>query len=639
MAQPKKQIKKAEAAKIVKPKKESIPFPWIAVGVVFVLTILAYLPAFKAEFVIWDDDEYVLGNTLIRSFSNFKEMLVVPFQGNHHPLTLLSLAFNYSISGLEPWSYHLFNIILHLLNIYLVYLFTSRLSKENKIISVTTALLFAIHPMHVESVAWVSERKDVLYGFFFLLGLISYLKYVDAEKSYNKQKNLGSYSLSILWLLLSLASKPAAVIFPLALFTIDFLRKRQLSLKLILEKIPHLVLGAVFGWLTLHAQQTLGATQGVTIFNVGTKLLFSFYGYMMYFIKMIFPVGLATFYPFPALNESLPVAYYIAPVFFLVTVVACVFTWKKYPEITFGFAFYLINLLLILQFVVVGSAIIADRYTYIPYIGLFYIIGWLLDKGQKKISISPYIPLGIVGLLLSVVTYRQVDTWSNSHALWDNAIKNCPSATAYSQRGRLARDEGDSDKAFAYFNEAIKLNKESAGAFCSRGAIYFERNQDSLALLDYNYALSLNPNDAPTLSNRASLYGKQQKHDLALIDLRKALKIKPDYPLAVQTYAFESFMTNDFQTAKIYFEKSIAQNPSNAQFYYGLGLCYQRLGKDILAIEPFTKAIELSQNPSYYLLRSHSYFASGNIEAARRDALQAQLKVPVPPEYLAQLGI
>ena len=193
----------------------------LTVGVILGVTLLAFLPVLGADFVNWDDGDYSYENKFITNLFN-PEIWTRTVQGNYHPLTMFSMAINYAISGTNAWSYHLFNLLFHLINCVLVFRLAHLLFNKNNFIALVTAILFAIHPVHVESVAWVSERKDVLYGMFFLLGLISYVKYVDDHSKKH-------YVLAMLFMLLSLLSKPAAVIFPVALFSIDFLRSRKFN--------------------------------------------------------------------------------------------------------------------------------------------------------------------------------------------------------------------------------------------------------------------------------------------------------------------------------------------------------------------------------------------------------------------------
>jgi hypothetical protein len=205
------------------------------------------------------------------------------------------------------------------------------LSNKNTLIAFVTAILFGIHPMHVESVAWVTERKDVLYGLFFIAGLISYTKYADTGS--RKQ-----YVITLVFLVLALLSKSAAVIFPLVLFCIDIFRKRKLTMKLIAEKIPFFILALIMGLITFMAQKEKGAIDTYT-FSIGTRILMGFYGIMMYFIKMIIPINLSPFYPYAPINESLPTEYYLSLLFFIVLGVVCIYSWKKNRVAAFGILF------------------------------------------------------------------------------------------------------------------------------------------------------------------------------------------------------------------------------------------------------------------------------------------------------------
>jgi tetratricopeptide (TPR) repeat protein len=616
----------------VRPQAASKDYSLWFLGFILLLTFIAYLPALKAGFVNWDDDDYVVNNLLIRSFSNLKQMITMSVQGNYHPLTILSLAFNYSVSGQNPWSYHLLNLLFHLLNIYLVYHFASRLSKS-AIVATTTALLFALHPMHVESVAWVSERKDVLYTFFFLLGLLSYLKYV-------RQKSQKHYALSLLWFLLSLASKPAAIIFPMVLFTLDFFTRRKVSLKLFTAKVPFFLFAALVAFLTATAQKTVGATDTANAFTLGNRIFFAFYGYMMYFIKMLVPLNLVAFYPLPPVNQSLPVVYLLSPLFFVATVALCAATWKKYPVVTFGFAFYLVNLLLVLQFFVIGSAVIADRYTYVPYIGLFFLIGWLLDYRFKTKPATAYSIIAGVGVILMFCSYQQASTWESSETLWDNAIKKLPSERAYVNRATLMRKGENTSLAISYYNEAIKLNKLAFTAYCNRGNIYSDMGKDSLALADYSHVLSMKPDFVPALDNRGGLYSHLAKYDLALIDLNYALKLSPDYKTAYKNRAVVYQGMKDYENANRDFQSYLRYEPSDAEIYNAIGVCYQHLAKFDQSLQPFNDAIRLNNSPVYYLNRSFSWNAMGNLDKAREDALLAKQRgLALPPSYASRLGI
>jgi tetratricopeptide (TPR) repeat protein len=604
------------------------------IGLALLFTLIAYIPSFTADFVSWDDGDYVTNNLFIRSFSNFNDFFTTPVQGNYHPLTMMSLALNYAISGDDAWSYHVLNILLHMLNIFLVYRFILTLSKGNNFIAFTVAMLFGIHPMHVESVAWVAERKDVLYSFFFLLGLIYYLKYIEKPVKENYFIVLGLF-------ILSLASKPAAITFPLALFTIDFYRNRKFTKMIILEKIPLFVFSAIFIFLAVHGQTNVGAVDTAHVFGIGSRLLFATFAYMMYFLKMIVPINLAPLYPFPAINESLPLPYFLSPLFFIATVILCYVTWRKNREITFGFAFFLVNLLLILQLKIVGSAVIADRYTYIPYIGLFFIIGWLLNKGRLlNISFNPNAIVISVGIIFTIVSYNQAATWHSNETLWTNAVSSHPSATALINRAIELRKAGKRDEALALYNTALKMNKQAYEGFFNRGNIYFDMNQDSLALKDYNMSLSIKPDYAPTYDNRGALYAKEGRNDIAIADLNKALSLDPNYKQSYKNRAVTYMNMQHYEDAINDFTKFLKYEPKNADIYSSIGVCYQYLGKYDLSLEPFNKAIDINPQGIFYLNRSYTYNALHKINEAQSDARTARSKgYAVPPEYAKHIGI
>jgi len=626
---------KQPQAGTVKQKKSTpsrkINIPWWVLPVILLITFLAFLPALRAGFVLWDDPDYINKDFFIRSSSNFSLLLTTSIQGNHHPLTMLSLFLNYAISGDNAWSYHLLNLLLHLLNCFLVFRLALLLSK-NLVIAFTTAILFGIHPLHVESVAWVSERKDVLYGLFFIAGLISYTKYADTGSK--KQ-----YLLTNLFLIRSLLSKPAAVIFPVALFCIDFLRKRKLNFKLVAEKIPFFIFALIMGIITVLAQKEAGAT-GDEHFGMGTLILFGFYGIMMYVIKMIAPFSLSPFYPFPPINEKLPPPYYIAPLFFLGLIILIFATWKKNRAIGFGISFYLVNLLLVLQVFSVGSAVIADRYTYIPYIGLFYAIGWLIDRfARGNIIKAAYIVIPL-SLIFAAFTFKQSTIWFDGETMWKQAVKVAPSSRGYSALGVLARKKNNNDLALEYYNEAIKINLIDNEAFSNRGNIYFDQNKLDLAYSDYRKALELKPDYYPTLDNLGALFAIRQQYDSSLRYLDSAIKVKPDYKPAFRNRGLTYMKLNRNADAIKDFEKVLQFEPGAADMYNTIGICYRLLGKFQEALVAINKAIQLNTDPHFYMNRSYAYFGLKNNEQAKADALKArQGGITIEANYARSIGI
>jgi len=601
------------------------------VPVILGITFIAFLPVLHAGFVSWDDGEYVLQNTALKN-GDLRAVLMTPMQGNFHPLTMFTLFLNYLISGEQAWSYHLLNLVLHLINCFLVFRLAMSLSKGNATISFATAILFGIHPVHVESVAWVSERKDVLYGVFFLAALISYTKYVDT-------KSRSQYWLAALWFGLSLLSKPSAVIFPLAILCVDLLRARRLNSKLLAEKIPFFALSLAMGLATYLAQQKAGSFGKIYIAPIN-KILYGFYGIMMYIVKLIAPVNLSVFYPFPPLNVKLPLEYYIAPVFFIALAFAFYYFLKRNRVIAFGILFYLVNLLLVLQFLPVGSAVIAQRYAYIPYIGLFFIVGWIIDRLARHNAVKAYRIIFPVALLLSVLTWQQATTWYSSATLWDQAIKTQPSAKAYAIRAMLLRKEKNYDLAIDYFNRAIHLDTRDYELYSNRGNVYFDLRKPELAINDYRKALSMKPDFPEALDNMGAQFAILGRYDSAVKYATQAIRIKPDYKQAYSNRALTYMKLNRYEEAIKDWEKFLQFEPDAADVYNTIGSCYQAMGKYKESLVPINKAISMNPDAIFYLNRAYSYNGLKDLDAARKDAAFAkQHGAQIPNDLARSLGL
>ena len=605
---------------------------WMIPAVV-ILTFIVYIPNLNAGFVNWDDPDYVVDNLLIRDLANIGTIVKTPIQGNYHPLTMLSLAINYAMTGLDAWSYHLFNIVLHIFNSVLAFNLAFKLSRGSSIIAFTTALLFALHPMHVESVAWVTERKDVLYSFFFLLGLISYTRYVD-------ENNKRQLWFAVIYFILSLASKPAAVIFPLALLTIDILRERRINFRLLLEKTPFWLLAILMGVLTFLAQQEKGAV-GSHSFDTGTKILMGFYGIMMYLVKMIVPFKMATFYPYHSINVALPAEYYIAPLVSIGLLALILLTWKRNRVFAFGILFFIVNLLLVLQFLPVGSAIIADRYTYLPYFGMFFILGWLLNKYTKGNIVKASYFIVPVGIILAFITYNQVQVWQSSATLWDHAIKVAPSSRAYNNRALILKnEEGNLQRAAEYYTMAVSINAADHEAYTNRGNIYFQTQQYDQAKADYLKALSVKPDYNVAHDNLGALYASIQKYDSALHHLNISIQLQPEYFPPYKNRALCYIVTNQHALAIPDYEFYLKSKPDDADVWNALGSTYRQVGKSQEAINAITKAISLKQTPDFYYNRSITYLGMQMLEQAKADALAARQRgYQLNPDFARSLGI
>lgn len=612
---------KAKLPKVLEPGLAPVKRLMPAIWAIIVLILLAYIPAFDADFVNWDDEEYVINNSDIRSFENFREIISKPVQGNYHPLTMLSLAFNYSLTGLDASSYHVLNILLHIVNSLLVFFFILRLTRDRFWLAFIVALLFGLHPLHVESVAWVSERKDLLYSCFFLGGLLYYLKYLD-------QKKIKYLFAVFLLFTLSVLSKPAAVIFPVVLLAIDFYKERLRSVKTYIEKIPFLILSIIIGLATMQAQSDVGSTIFADQFGLAERVLFATYGIMMYILKAIWPVSLCTFYPFPDVANEFPAVYLLSPLILLILVIVFFKSVKQHRLLSFSILFYLVNLALVIQLIPVGNAVIADRYAYLPLIGFFIIPAYYFqrwfEKNNNKLNLIMILLLVVSSLTMLVLTYKQASTWKNGKTLWDQALKVSPSSRAFVNRGLLYKKAGNLQKAFDCYSSAINLGTREPDAWVNRGNIYFSQGQYEKAIEDYTICLSLSSINVKAYENRGSAYASLAKPDLAMKDFNEALKLDSTTFSVYANRGMLMMSKGNFDSALYDFNHYLRlTSDPNGEIWSFSGEANFKLGRYEEALNCYIKAIGIRETGLYYLNRSKILFQMKRKKEAYVDALKA----------------
>jgi hypothetical protein len=527
----------------------------------FIISIISFSPSLKNEFIdTWDDGVYVVNNQLLRDVSWNGIINIFKFNdefqrltNNYHPITTFSLAINYQISGLNPSSYHLTNIIIHGFNAILVFLFIYLLSNKRILPAIIAGLLFSVHPMHVESVSWISERKDVLYTLFFIAGLISYLKYLEDGK-------IWKLSLTLIFFLFSCLSKAMAVPFPFVLLLIDYYQRRKFSMKLIYEKVPFIVIAIIIGIMSVNLQSTTAINKFET-FTLYQRIIHASYGFITYIGKFLNPSNLSAFYPYPSITQTgqLPLIFRISP--YICLVIAAFVIWlltkkKEIPRlIVFGILFYLFTIALVLQFISVGRAIIADRYTYIPYIGLSFIVGMLADYYIQKKSSAKYIGYTIIaatiisGFVFSTMTYNRTKIWKNNITLWTDAIEQNPD---------------------------VRLNF----IYEKRARIYLEKENFELAFKDYNTIAANDIKDDNALERIGYIYGAYY-NDLgkAITYLEKANKVNPNNLAVLKNLGVAMGMKGDFQNSLTYFLKAYEINKTDSTLIQNISSSYKYMGK------------------------------------------------------------
>jgi Tfp pilus assembly protein PilF len=628
---------------------------------VSLLTFLVYLPSLQNDFVDWDDNIYVYLNPYIQSLDTsffiwaFSDLL---YGNNWHPLTWISHALDYAIWGLNPFGHHLTNNILHAFNTFLMVLLvirlmvTPRILANNKLSSSSadrsvlitagvSGLLFGLHPLHVESVAWVSERKDLLCAIFFLLTLISYEKYVItdpdsrslAARFYSKR-----YLLTLLLFLLALLSKPMAVSLPVVLLILDWYPHYRIqSLRTLwtslFEKIPFFALAFFSSVMTILAQKTAIAMKEVL--DMSTRILVAAQSLFLYLWKMILPYKLIPLYVYPKEVSFLSFQYFFPPLLFAGITIAFSVVAKKNKLWLAVWTYYIVTLMPVIGIVQVGNQSMADRYTYLPSIGPFLMVGLLtalITARSDKPALSRKVlklvgAWGAVALLvvMSYLTIKQIEIWRNTIVLFSHDIEASPDEhyLAYFIRGKAYKKEGQFDSAIKDFNKAVDLNPYYHQSYHNRASVFAKTGQLDKAIDDYTVSINTRPTP-DAYYERGVVFSKQGETDKAIRDFRKAVNMNSRDYEAYTRLGILYGKVGSLKTAIESFDKAIELNPNYPFTYGNRGHAYSLMGDNEKALEDFSKAIELDNRYTRaYVNRGNLYLSTGRKELALRDLQKA----------------
>jgi protein O-mannosyl-transferase len=521
---------------------------------VAVITALCLFPLLRNGFTNWDDHSYVLSNSLLRG-PDWMGIFTRPVVSNYHPLTVLSLAGNYVISGIKPWSYLLFNLLLHLGNTVLVFWFAYLLSDKKRWVALLTALLFGIHPMHVESVAWVSERKDVLYTLFFLLSMIAYWRYLQTNRS------IGYWTCFLLFVC-SLLSKPAAIVLPLVLLLLDYWKERPFTRRVVLEKIPFFVVAGLFAVITLKLQSVTAITS-LDVYPLWVRLFFASYAVVVYLFWFFVPYPLSAFHSFPP-PDHLGWTIYLSPLV-VFSFLFLLWQFRTNRLIVFGFLFFLINIVLVLQLIPIGLTIVSERYTYVPYIGLAFLVTMLASEYLMKKRLVPAIAGAIVIFsLFGFLTFKRTQVWKDSDTLWTDVIHRYPDAP-------LPRAE----RAQSNYIKAIMMDQAAASQF-------FERVIEDCTVVINKGKDASNTNgkrgDTSMYSMRSVAYNGLKQYEKASADIEAWLAINPEDGEAL--YQRGTLLVNHYRKypeALADFDRAIRNNPQG-KYFLNRSICHYKQG-------------------------------------------------------------
>jgi hypothetical protein len=546
----------------------SLLFPGL---VLILVTAAAFLPSLWNDFTNWDDQVVILNNPVIRdlSVSNLLRFFWEIPQDVYKPLVLISYALEYRFFGLQPQVYHATNLLFHLLNVFLVFGLFSGLMRDRRV-GFLTALLFAVHPMRVESVAWISARKDVLYGFFCLGACWVYLGYVRTLR-------WRLYGACFVLFLCSLFCKPMAVSFPFLLVVFDLFCGREISRRMLTEKIPFCIPAAVFGFFHMVILSKTGTIHHVVRGNA--YLLYLTDVLVSYPLRLLWPAGLCAVYPFPkypghVLGNGLLSSPFLLPVLLVLFGMAA---WKSRTA-RFGIGFFLVSLAPVIPYNPVGHALMADRYTYLPCLGLFVIFAEVLVSVFSRSDCGKWgkILLGVLLLIVagsfSVMTWQRCKVWKNGLTLWNDVIGQYPdNALAYNNRADAHRNWGDfspeerSRRVLADYNKHIELKPDFADAYFNRALEYIRRGFTDQAISDFRTVLKLNPKDAVAHYNLANAYSRWGRRELALQHYTEAVLINPHYADAYNNRGYEYFLMRRFKDAALDYRRALAEDSENSK--------------------------------------------------------------------------
>jgi len=607
-------------------------FPrWVLAVIPAIITALCYLPVLNNGFVNWDDPGIIQQNLHIRIlslnsiqwwFSNF-------FKGFFMPLTWFSLALDYRIGGLDPWFFHLHNLFLHLLNTTLVYflgmkLFPLAFKNDNtrgeadwvEAASLLSATFFGVHPLHVEPVAWVTCRKDLLCCVFYFASLLVYLDYgCSAARKFWK------LAICFVFFALAILSKPMAVTLPLVLILLDGWPLERLTAhpwKCLTEKIPFYFLMALTCVFAIAAESNENALASLKTIPLGFRVMNAFHSLFFYLEKTLVPFGLSALYPI-RLKNAFSVEYLISALLVFLGFMICVWNRKKHPNLAAVGLFYALTVAPTLGLIAIGGQAAADRYFYLPSLGIFLGLGAFLSWFFQGWSRLKWGMIGFLTVFWGWGTVYQISTWHDSISLWEHVLKIEPrnSSAAYTNLGEAYRLANRMDESIYMLNIATKVGPLLRDPHNAKGKVFFARGERDEAAQEFKKAIELDPQNGWALSYLDIIDSQKGERKRASAERRAALVSNPDdaWSHMEDAFIYRQFGVPDAAREQLQFAVKLDQNFSEA--YNLLGCVFRSEGSLEKSTAAFQRASVLEpENREYSIDLADSYFRTGNFRAA-----------------------
>jgi len=609
-----------------------------------IAVVVVYWPVQIYSFILFDDGPYVFDNPSVKeglSLSGIAWAIKSAHASNWHPLTWLSHMLDVSLFGLNSGRHHMINVLIHIVNSMLLLLVLRRMTGKLWL-SGFAAALFAVHPINVESVAWISERKNLLCTFFGFLTMLAYIRYAE-------HPNISRYLSVILFFVLGLMAKPMLVTLPFLFLLLDYwpldrIQRRQASenvqennlisetLRLFKEKIPLFVLSGASSIVTYLVQQSSGAVKSLDVYPLNIRIENSLVSYARYLIKTIWPHNLSVIYPYP---KSIPVWEICGTLLLFVALSwLAIRTIRSYPFIAVGWFWYLGTLVPVIGLVQVGPQAMADRYAYIPAIGLFIAAAWggyriCIQLRLHKATIA--VSAGVLLLIMTAISCYQVRHWKDSirlfqHAVdvtsynhiahhnlalalgemnrvdeailqFEKALRIEPSfPTAHNNLGTILKKRGRLSEAMHHFSEALRLKPDYSGALYNLGNALAAEGRLNEAIDRYYQALAITPTDAEIHNNLGNALFNLDKVADARDHYYKAISLQPSFVPALLNIAKSHASVGEYETARLYFEKVIHLKPDTRETYYYMAVTYARQNRSVESVEWLRRAIQKGFN-------------------------------------------
>lgn len=617
---------------------------WLAIVLLFAVTLVAFGPVLSCDFVDYDDPYYVTENPPVKAgltAAGFRWAWTTFHAGNWHPLTWLSLMVDAQLFGPRPWGYHLTNLLLHLANTLILFVLLLRLTGAVWRAALVAAL-FAVHPLHVESVAWITERKDVLSTFFGLLAIWAYTRYARTPST-------AGYLAALFGLALSLMAKPMLVTLPFLLLLLDYWplgRWRRADSKaiswvrLVLEKVPFLILSIASCVVTVWAQHTGGAVKSLTQISLAERLGNALVSYVQYLRQMLVPVDLAAFYPLSGVTAGMAVG---AGVLLVVLTGLALWWGRRYPYLMVGWLWYFGTLVPVLGLVQVGVQARADRYTYIPLIGIFLLAVWGLADLAARWRVQRTAAVAATAVLVAcmMLASLQVHYWSNAITLWEHALQATQgNVIAHSNLANQYLAQKKLDKAIRHFREAVRANPNDPRAAFNLGNALLQRGDVAKAIQSFEQSLRLDPNLASTHDLLCTALLREGRRDEALREGRQAVLLAPESASAHFDLGNVLLSLGNVAEAAEHFQRASRLDPNNPAIHYNLGNVLLRQEELSGAIASYRAAVHIDPDyaPAHNNLAA-ALLSQGDVDGAIQECRQLLRLNPNHVSALANMGL